>query len=131
MLLLKERICSQREQILSFKGSPKFEKFRILEGHLPICKNCKMAAFYFEMHPFILKETDTFLGEATLSKCFCLPSEKRSTLKGNNVFLKFFFYSRFVFRKGMVSRKANRKSQKVTSLVKWQPGVSIHLNNLT
>ena len=36
--------------------------------------------------------------------CFCLPSEKESTLKGKNLFPT-------IFQNGMVCRKANKNSQ--------------------
>ena len=39
----------------------------------------------YQILKFILRGADTLSGEATLSKWFCLPSEKGSTLKGENL----------------------------------------------
>ena len=58
-------------------------------------------------HVVILGWRDTLPCEITLSKWFCLPSEKGSTLKGKNLLLW-----------GLVCRKANRKSQTLFPLLK-------------
>ena len=49
-------------------------------------------------------EMDIFTREAALSKVLCLPSEKEPTLKGKKFALRFFL------RRGLVCRRANRKS---------------------
>ena len=54
-------------------------------------------------------------GEATLSKQFCCPFEKRSTLKGKKMGA-FLLFRVDPFSKGVVCRKANRKSEKLSPL---------------
>ena len=64
---------------------------------------------------------DTLSGEATLSKFDCL-LKKGSTLKGKNLLpfgAKFFpFRVDPFFRRGLVSKKANRKSTKLFPMLK-------------
>ena len=64
-----------------------------------------------------LREMDTFSRETTLSKLFFLPSEKGSTLNGKNL-LPLFLFRVDPFQKGFTCRKANRKSQKLSPLLK-------------
>ena len=51
----------------------------------------------------------THFKERQLSKLLCLPSEKRSTLKGKNL-LPFAHSYLLVFRRRFMYRKANKKS---------------------
>ena len=64
---------------------------------------------------FSLWGTDTLSGEETLSKLFCLLSEKGSTLQGKNLLQRIDSFS-----EGdsiwCVWRKANRKSQRLSPL---------------
>ena len=64
-----------------------------------------------------LRGMNTLSGEVTLSKCFCLPFVKGSTLKRKNLLPKgeqiLSFESRPLFRRGLKCEKANRKSQKL------------------
>ena len=62
---------------------------------------------------------DTTSGEATLSDLFCLPFEKGSTLKGNNLLpgSKFFPLSEDSFSEGNLCRKDKQEVTQVISLV--------------
>ena len=69
-----------------------------------------------------------------LSKLFCLPFEKGSSLKEKEFALMgskfFFFQSRPLFRSGLMCRKVNRKSQKLSpcyKMVKNLPNLSCPL----
>ena len=64
--------------------------------------------FYFSCHI-----RNSSYGEGKLSKLFCFPSEKWSTLKGKNLLLlgpNSFLLEKTPFQKGIDVQKANRKS---------------------
>ena len=66
-----------------------------------------------------LSGMDTLSGEATLSKLFCLPSGKGSSLKGKNLLpggANSFLLEYTPFRRGLMFWNANRKSKKLPSL---------------
>ena len=68
-----------------------------------------------------LKRNGTLSGEATLSFSFCLPFHEGSTLKANNLLPSehfFPFKSRTYFERAALSKKADRKSQKLSPFVK-------------
>ena len=69
-----------------------------------------------------------------MNRLFLLPSEKRSSLKGKNLHPKFFpFIVESRFRRGLVYRNANRKSQKLSPMSEMAenpPSVSTHLRIL-
>ena len=69
--------------------------------------------FFIDLRDF--RGMDTHSGEVTLSNCSCLPSEKEYTLKRKE-FGPYFLFSRPLFRRGLVYRKANKKSQKLSPL---------------
>ena len=70
-----------------------------------------------------LRGRDTLSGETALVKIVLIPSEKGLTLKGKNSLqrnLKERIYSMkwgLLFRRGLVCRKGDRKSQKLSSLI--------------
>ena len=74
------------------------------------------------VHCTQLRGIGTFIEETTPSKLFCLPSVKKYTLKERicsplEQFLT--FSSRFLFRRDLLCRKANRKSYNLSPLFKW------------
>ena len=84
-----------------------------------------------------LRGMATLSEEINLSKLFCLPSEKGSTLIGKNWLPKganSFLQSRPLFRRDLMCRKANKKSQKLPPLhkkIEDLPSVSSPLNSDT
>ena len=76
-----------------------------------------------------LRGTDTFSGETTLSKLFCLPSENWSTLEGKNfVPYEDIFPSE---KRHLACKRVNRKLQKLSPLKKMAdnlPSVSSPLD---
>ena len=85
----------------------------IKNGRAPFMSPC--------MTLLVLRGKNTL--SVTQSKLFCLLSEKGSALKGKNLLplgANSSFCGRPFFRKGLVCKKANRKSHKTVSLVKRQ-----------
>ena len=68
----------------------------------------------------LLRDIDTLSkGVWALSKVFCLPSEKGSTLKGKNLLIREqFFPSKTPFQKGLGVQKSRQEIAKIVSLVK-------------
>ena len=68
----------------------------------------------------MLNSIDTLIREATLSNCFCLPSEMGSTLKGKNLLPlgpDSFLLEQTPFWKGLRVQKSKQEVAKVVSLV--------------
>ena len=82
---------------------------------VPAIQSGSLLSIYIKQGAHALKGNDTFLGEATLIKLFCLLSETGSTLSSKrkefaHLGANSFLLEQTLFRRGLVHRKANVKS---------------------